>query len=112
MQIFHYSCTRSCQTSKQCKQIHPVDADKHGRICASFSCVPHSEETTQQCHANLIEDLPDTEPWGVDRAAAMTASVALTDMPTSAAESAARSLIPSPQNMVVFPRPCANTSSC
>jgi len=102
---------RSCQTSKQCKQVHPVIADQHGRICESLSGVPHSEKTTQQCHGSLIEDLPDTEPWGVETAAAMTASVALTDMPTSAAESAARSLIPSPQNMVVFPRPCANTSS-
>ena len=60
---------------------------------------------------NLTKDLPATEPWGVEMAAAMNASVAPMDMPTSAAESAARSLIPSPQNTVVFPRPCANTSS-
>ncbi len=54
------------------------------------------------------QDLPATEPSGVEMAAAMNASVAPMDMPTSAAESAARSLIPSPQKMVVFPRPCAN----
>ena len=56
----------------------------------------------------FVQDSPATEPWGVEMAAAMNASVAPMDMPTSAAESAARSLIPSPQNMVVFPRPYAN----
>ena len=37
------------------------------------------------------------------------ASVAPTAMPTSAAESAARSLMPSPQNSVVLPRPCSDS---
>jgi len=67
----------------------------------------HNEDTTA-IHAIFVQDLPATEPWGVEMAAAMNASVAPMDMPTSAAESAARSLIPSPQNMVVFPRPYAN----
>ena len=59
----------------------------------------------------FVQDLPATEPSGVEMVAAMNASVAPMDMPTSAAESAARSLIPSPQNMVVFPRPCASKNN-
>ena len=51
--------------------------------------------------------LPATDPWDVDRVAAMTASVAPTAKPTSAADRAAMSLMPSPQNMVVCPNPCA-----
>ena len=42
----------------------------------------------------------------------MTASVAPTAKPTSAAVRAAMSLMPSPQNMVVCPRPCAACSLC
>lgn len=55
--------------------------------------------------------LPATEAWEVLSVAAMTASPAPTDMPTSAAASAARSLMPSPQNMVVLPRPCNNNGN-
>ena len=56
----------------------------------------------------LVLDLPATEAWEVLRAAAMTASLAPTDMPTSADARAARSLMPSPAKMVVLPRPCRN----
>ena len=54
---------------------------------------------------------PATEPRWVDRDAATMASVAPTAMPTSAADSAARSLMPSPQNSVVLPRPCNDNTN-
>ena len=56
--------------------------------------------------------LPATDPWEVDKLAAMTASVAPTAKPTSAAVRAAMSFMPSPQNIVVCPRPCTACSAC
>lgn len=74
-----------------------------------------------KCNLSSLETLrsvvgfhgkPATEPRWVDRDAATMASVAPTAMPTSAADRAARSLIPSPQNRVVLPKPCdENTES-
>ena len=55
--------------------------------------------------------MPATDSWDVERVAAITASVAPTAKPTSAADRAAMSLMPSPQNIVVWPNPCAACSS-
>ena len=54
----------------------------------------------------LNECIPRTEACLSDMVAAAEAWLLPTDMPTSAAASATRSLIPSPQYMHVAPNPC------
>lgn len=54
--------------------------------------------------------LPDTEGWKMLMEAAMKASPVPMETPTSAAASACKSLIPSPQNTVVLPSPCRTAS--
>ena len=54
--------------------------------------------------------LPATEPWDVLTEAAMKASPAPMEIPTSAAASAGRSLTPSPQKTVVLPSPCKDNT--
>ena len=49
--------------------------------------------------------LPATEDWDVLTEAAMKASLAPMEMPTSAAASAGKSLMPSPQKIVLLPSP-------
>ena len=51
--------------------------------------------------------LPATEACDVLTEAAMKASPAPMEMPTSAAASAGKSLMPSPQKIVLLPSPCS-----
>ena len=85
----------------------PMIAQAASQVCSACSGKSVCSDSSV-LHTQLV--LPATEPCGVETAAAMTASVAPIDMPTSAAARAARSLIPSPQNIVVFPRPCMSNA--